>query len=428
MLMNPPSAISRHAGLAGTLARPFSRPLTLADSAPQGRRVSPSARHPRTHCRTSRGQSDRCQSGLPGKVVLGLGGLIFSLVAARAADPAPPPLAPGAAPAALAITRVECRQGCAALDFVSDAPGARHQLEESVDLRTWRTISVARFERAAGSALRASIVGLSEPTGFFRLTRSEPAATNPPVYVNLQIDGELEDSQGLRNLIAELERRHLGATVFVTADYANRNALYLADLYRRGFEIGLHGYYTGEQLLSMTYAEQKDLLSRAKLALEGCRPCGTYKPITAFRPQYFSQNEDTFRVLDELGFTSNSGFKLGQLYLPGHAWDAAPYPAPGHQFRAIPITTIAVGTQRVYLCDIACGQVLKWTAAQWRAALLEGLAQSLETRQPLVLLLHGYYSGDPTQSDYWQPFLDFLDAAQGQVTFVQCAELLTLLP
>ena len=42
----------------------------------------------------------------------------------------------------------------------------------------------------------------------------------------------------------------------------------------QGFEVALHGYYTGEQLATMTYEEQKDLLERAKKAVEGCRPCG----------------------------------------------------------------------------------------------------------------------------------------------------------
>jgi len=240
------------------------------------------------------------------------------------------------------------------------------------------------------------------------------------------VDAELDDTVGLRTVTSELQRRQITATVFVSADYANRNALLVNELFRSGFEIALHGYYTGEQLASMTYAEQKDLLSRAKLALEGCRPCGTYKLILGFRPQYFSQNEDTFRVLDELGLTHNSGFKVSQLYLHGHTWDAKPYPVPGHNFRVLPISTVPDGCKRVYLCDLACGQVENWTSAQWRAGLLRALADAIETRQPLVVLLHGYYPGDEAKYGYWQPVLDFLDAAQGQVTFVQSKDLIAL--
>jgi peptidoglycan/xylan/chitin deacetylase (PgdA/CDA1 family) len=312
------------------------------------------------------------------------------------------------------------------LDFLSAEPDGRHELEESTDLRQWQRIPVATFEKRGGSALRAVMSGLMGSASFFRIALLEGVATNRPVYVNLQVDGELDDVQGLRNLKTELERRQISATVYVTADYANRNALFVSELFQSGFEIALHGYYTGEQLASMTYEEQKDLLTRAKVALEGCRPCGTYKPIVGFRPQYFSQNEDTFRVLDELGLTYNSGFKVGQLYLPGHTWEAVPYAAAGHDFYVIPISTVPAGCERVYLCDIACAQVLKWTPEQWREALMVGLAQSLETRQPLVVLLHGYYSGDQTKYGYWQPVMDFLDAAKGKVTFVQSKELVAL--
>lgn len=334
------------------------------------------------------------------------------VVATAAADPAP-----------LTITRMELKEGCATVEFVSALPEGRYQLEESGDLRVWRPIPIARFERLGEEGVRTRLVGLTAGLTFFRVAQVEPWSTEPEAYVNLQIDAELEDYQGIRNMMDELERRGLTATVFVTAEYANRNATYLSQLFNRGFEIALHGFYTGEQLATMTYAEQRDLLRRALQAVEGCRPCGLHRPITGFRPQYFSQNEDTFRVLEELGIEYNSGFKVGDLYLPGHQWDAMPYRAAGRTFHALPITTIPVGTEWVYLCDIACANLLRWTPDRWREALLEGLAQTLETRQPLVLLLHGYFSGDEAAHGYWQPFVDFLDAAEGRVTFVQSRQL-----
>ncbi|NLH73495.1 MAG: polysaccharide deacetylase family protein [Verrucomicrobia bacterium] len=329
-------------------------------------------------------------------------------------------------PTVLAITHCECGGGCVTIDFETPEPLKRHGLEESHDLRNWHPVPIATFEQRQATVLRTVLAGVTAQTAFYRVVLQEAVATNPPVYVNLQVDAELDDTAGLRTVISELQRRQITATVFVSADYANRNALFVNELFRSGFEIALHGYYTGEQLASMTYAEQKDLLSRAKLALEGCRPCGTYKPIIGFRPQYFSQNEDTFRVLDELGLTYNSGFKVGQLYLEGHTWDAMPYPVPGHNFRVLPISTVPDGCKRVYLCDLACGQVENWTPAQWRAGLLRALADAVETRQPLVVLLHGYYAGDEAKYGYWQPVLDFLDAAQGKVTFVQSKDLIAL--
>jgi peptidoglycan/xylan/chitin deacetylase (PgdA/CDA1 family) len=332
-----------------------------------------------------------------------------------------------AGPTPLTITALQYAGGCATIDFVTPEPTGRHQLELSADLRGWEPIPIATFEQRTGAGLRTALAGLPASPSFFRIALLEGITTNRPVYVNLQVDAELEDTQGLRNLTSELERRQIKATVYVTADYVNKgNALLITELFQRGFEIALHGYYTGENLTSMTYAEQKDLLARAKLAIEGCQPCGTYKPVIGFRPQYFFQNEDTFRVLDELGLTYNSGFKVGQLYLPGHTWQAVPYAATGHGFHVIPITTVAVGCQRAYLCDLACAQVLKWTPDQWRQGLLQALAEALETRQPLVVLLHGYVTGDAAKYSYWQPVLDFLDAAAGKVTFVQSKDLVAL--
>lgn len=313
--------------------------------------------------------------------------------------------------------------GCATVEFTTPEPEGRHQLETSVDLRQWRPIPIATFRAGTAGRLRTVLAGVTGAVSFYRIALLGGGPTNAPVYVNIQLDAELEDTQGLRNLVSEFERRRIVATVYVTAEYANRNALLIHDLFQRGFEIALHGFYTGELLVSMTYEEQKNLLSRAKLALEGCRPCGTYKPITGFRPQYFSQNEDTFRVLDELGLKHNSGFKVGQLYLPGHDWEAVPYSAEGHGFAVVPISTIAAGCDRVYLCDLACAQVLKWTPEQWREGLLRALADGIENRQPLVVLLHNYYTGDPAKYGYWQPLMDFLDAAEGQVTYVQSQEL-----
>ncbi len=245
------------------------------------------------------------------------------------------------------------------------------------------------------------------------------------LVINLMIDAEQEDVSGLSNMIDELDRRDIKTTVYVTADYANKHAMAIENLYNRGFEIALHGYYTGEQLASMTYEEQEDLLTRAMTALKGCVDCGTDKPITGFRPQYFSQNEDTFRILDGLGIAHNSGFKAGKLYLDGHENDAVPYVADGYNFYAVPITTVAYGGEKVYLCDIACAQSLELTSNQWWGLLSSAIDQAAEDNTPLVVLMHGWYTGDKHTYDYWEPFIKFLDKSEG-ATFVTTNELVEL--
>lgn len=248
----------------------------------------------------------------------------------------------------------------------------------------------------------------------------------PPLYVNLQVDAELEDVEGIQRMIDELLGRDIRTTLYVSADYANRNALLISDFYKQGFEIALHGYYTGEQLATMTYEEQLDLLTRAKEAVEGCKPCGVFKPVVGFRPQYFSQNEDTFRVLDEIGIIYNGGFKCHQISLPGHENDDTPYAMEGHDCAAVPLTTIPWKGERIYLCDIACANVQEMSGEEWGQVLQEALDHALETRKPLVALFHGWQTGDMETHDYWQAFLDLLDAAEGKVTFVTTQELVDL--
>lgn len=252
-----------------------------------------------------------------------------------------------------------------------------------------------------------------------------PADGSVPL-INIQIDAEREDTAGIQRLANELLRRGIPATVYVTADYANQNALLVHDLYALGFEVALHGYYTGEQLASMTYDEQYDLLSRAMTALKGCEPCGTAHTVRGFRPQYFSQNEDTYRVLDELGLTYNCGFKAGELFLEGHADDVLPYAVSGYNFKAVPMTTLTFGENDIYLCDIACALVQEMSGEEWSQALDAALAQMVARDEPLVVLFHGWYTGDTEQYDYWQPFVNFLDAATTRGAFVTSQELVDL--
>lgn len=273
------------------------------------------------------------------------------------------------------------------------------------------------------SLVPSGCIGVPSESDSGLLDRERILPREGAVRVNLQIDAEREDVEGLKNIVNELLRRGIRTTVYVTAEYANRNALLVHDLYDRGFEIALHGFYTGEQLASMTYEEQKDLLTRARLALAGCQPCGTDRPITGFRPQYFSQNEDTYRVLDELGIAHNSGFKAGELFIEGHEEQAIPYAVEGHSFYAVPFTTVEQAGNVLYLCDIACAMVSELTAEQWLQALRSGFQQAVDNDQPMVVLFHGWYTGDQNQYDYWQSFVSFLDEVQDQAAFVTTEEL-----
>lgn len=252
---------------------------------------------------------------------------------------------------------------------------------------------------------------------------NEDTPPSKPLVVNLQIDAELEDVSGLARVTNELLGRNITATVYLTADYANGNAMKIRELYQAGFEIALHGKSSGEQLATMTYEEQLTLLTNAKRAVEGCQPCGTYVPISGFRPQYFSHNEDTFTILDDLGFTYNSGFKAGMIPLEGYENEMVPFAIAGHDFYGVPISVVD-GT---YLCDMACLMADEMTGEQFGELLQAGVEQAGERDEPLVVLLHGWLVGDEEKYGYWQPFIDMLDTlTESGSTFVTTQELVEL--
>jgi peptidoglycan/xylan/chitin deacetylase (PgdA/CDA1 family) len=230
--------------------------------------------------------------------------------------------------------------------------------------------------------------------------------------IGVMIDAEEQDTAGLQRLTEAMLSRGLPATVYVSADYANANATLIQGLFNKGFEIALHGYSTGEQLATMTYDQQKDLLTRALDAVDGCRPCGLARRVVGFRPQYFSQNEDTYQVLDELGLTYDSGFKAGMLPIAGHEDARIPFPVDGHQFTAIPVTTVEFEGRVIYLCDISCALgESPLTKDQFKEALTQARHETRGQRLPMVANFHGWYTGDTDQYDYFEAFTQFIDEA-----------------
>jgi len=249
---------------------------------------------------------------------------------------------------------------------------------------------------------------------------STPKAAIPQLSkitrVNLQIDAEfiqkdkeMEETRFLQKVTEELKRRGIKATIFVTADFANTNPYLLKDLFKEGFEIALHGHSTGEQLATMKKEAQKDLLARAKAAVEGCAECGSLLPVMGFRPQNFSQNADTYAIHAELGIKYNCGFKMGQISLPGHENAARPYRDPSDSFWIVPMSTFSYKGNPMCLCDISVKEELK--GEEWKEVLFLKLDEAVEKGEPLVFSIHGWLTGNEDY-DFWRPFLAFLDYGQ----------------
>ncbi|NLX05195.1 MAG: polysaccharide deacetylase family protein [Phycisphaerae bacterium] len=281
-------------------------------------------------------------------------------------------------------------------------------------------------------------VGISLVSGWGCSTVLDPNTTDPnqfdpsAFYVNIQVDAELQEGEGyltgLKRMTDELESRGINATIYVSADFASAHAAEVHGLYGKGFEIALHGYSTGEQLATMTYDDQKDVLCRALAAVKGCAACGVGQPVVGFRPQYFSQNADTCKILDELEFEYNSGYKVGVQDADGFTPQADPVPADGRSFNVLAITTTSHEEELIYLCDISCAMAHQFTPEQFGELLSAAVQECRQNGRPLVALFHGWYTGDSDTYDYWTKFTAFLDELEAleNISFVTSRQLVDL--
>ena len=241
------------------------------------------------------------------------------------------------------------------------------------------------------------------------------------IYINIQIEAEGDDVQGLINIVEELDERDIKATIYTTAEYANINSELIDRVHSQGFELALHGYHTGEQLAHLTFEEQKERLKNARFILEGCRPCGSFRSIIGFRPQSWSQNEDTYRILDELGI----------IYLSGGEFeakrDALSYRIKGHDFYFIPISSLVYREKLIYLCDTACSpdEELNLKPEEWSEVLHLAITKSRENGIPLTLTVHDWYTGNREKYGYWEPFIEFLNKVEGKAVFIKTHEFVT---
>jgi len=230
--------------------------------------------------------------------------------------------------------------------------------------------------------------------------------------VNIQVDGEsLEGGDKLSKIMDELEKRGFKATVYVTTLFVNEQRPVIDKILSKpGYEIAIHGYKTGEILESLNYEDQKSRIKSTISALVGCIFCNNfYLNILGFRPQYFSQNKETFSILDELGILYNSGFIEGMIYLPGHENDPAPYKVEGHNFYAVPISSFYSPelNERIYLCDMSVKNKYKLTPDKWLEILKARLEISINKDIPLVVIFHDVITGS---DDRWlNVFSQFLD-------------------
>jgi peptidoglycan/xylan/chitin deacetylase (PgdA/CDA1 family) len=143
-----------------------------------------------------------------------------------------------------------------------------------------------------------------------------------------------ESERSIRGFVEIVEAAGYPATLFLHPEVAIAHADLVREMHASDTCLGLHLH--PYKLADSAYPEdqQRGILKRAIEAWEnalGERP-------QYFRAGYFSANDCTFRILEELGFRGGSLSSPGRL-LPSHfsVWrDAVPYPHRAHRaFRLV---------------------------------------------------------------------------------------------
>jgi peptidoglycan/xylan/chitin deacetylase (PgdA/CDA1 family) len=258
-----------------------------------------------------------------------------------------------------------------------------------------------------------------------------------PVVVNVMIDAELSpfthnetlqerggvDATSLDWMLSEIERNKLNATVYVTGDFASSNPSYIEQAESKSnHEIALHGMTTAENITDWPYQRGFTLIDRARSIVQAAwAPRSNEKCIKGFRPQGFNQSDAVLDVLEDLGFTYDSGYMAGLLFLPGDENDTWPYSMEGHRLYAVPVSTHWVSGSLIHMCDVLSVD-LKFTGAQWYDILVQEFEECASRGDPMVVIFHNFISGE--DDEYKGTYTNFISyAMERNATFVTTMDL-----
>ncbi len=262
------------------------------------------------------------------------------------------------------------------------------------------------------------------------------SALSKEVVVNFMIDFDSPDSptpeqtnmvfSSIVNLTNAIDSRGLSATVFASGDMVFDQRLMVTTLGARdNHELALNGKSKDEMLGSMSASKQEERLKEAKEAIDSAHICeGKVIAINGFRPQSFDQNNDTYSILEGMGFIYDAGFKSGVLYLPGHENDTWPYPIENHNIYAVPVSTYNLSGERVLLSDKYIKEEKGLDGSKWYEILVGKFEEAANKGEPMVVILNNLVSGSDDYLDAYKDFIDY--ATMKNAKFVTTMELVNL--
>jgi hypothetical protein len=244
----------------------------------------------------------------------------------------------------------------------------------------------------------------------------EAQSSQKPVFVSLIVDmdvpefaneDQLNDAKNNMANISDIMRvASITPTLVFTTDASDKARGLLGQFTSElNPDVAMSGNHSNELLSTKSYLEQKDILEKSKFYAETCNICGKNEvKVKGFMPQSFDQNEDTYKVLDDMGIKYNAGFQAGTLYAAGHENDVWPYKVENHKFYAVPVSTYDFSGELIPLDDryIANKGI---SASQWED-LLKGKFDAISGKdEPMVISLSTSISGS---KEYLNALVAFL--------------------
>lgn len=252
------------------------------------------------------------------------------------------------------------------------------------------------------------------------LTAWEEAQADRPL-VNVQVT-EYRDPNAFARVIGALEQRGIIATILTKPDFVTENCETISRLYENGYEVMAFARPETSEgdsttLSALTRAEQEAYITEIKTGVDDCLGAA----IEGFRCTRFDQNEDTYEILDALGFVYNLGFvaHTGQC-LPGMDDETLPYRVDDYDFWAVPMHSVYLEDEWVAFCDNPL--MSRMETAEWGALLQSELDRMDSLDRPLLLEVHPYNTG--ANDEKLAAFEEFLDyAVEQNAQFITIAEL-----
>ena len=219
--------------------------------------------------------------------------------------------------------------------------------------------------------------------------------------------------------------RNVNVTVILTGEVSAIARGFATQIgLNKNVELAISGNHSDESLSEESYAKQKTILENSKTLAELCNICDVNViNVSGFMPQSFDQNEDTFKVLDDLGVGWDAGFQSGIIFAPGHENDVWPYKVENHNFYAVPVSTYILSGEKVALVD----REIKdkgLSSDEWYGLLVGKFDEISGKDEPMVVSMTSSVSGS---GDYLVAFTKFLNYAKSKgATFETTRDLVNM--